>query len=99
MIKMDERNENIVVLLDDEGQEYELEILDILEYKGKEYAVGLPADTPEDEEEATVLIMRIVHINDEEDSLEPIENEEELQAVFEVFKTHADSEEFEFEKE
>ena len=96
---MNEKNENIVELIDDEGQKYELEILDILEYGGKEYAVGLPADTPEDEEEATVLIMRIVHINDDEDSLEPIEDEKELQAVFEVFKTHMDSEEFEFEEE
>lgn len=96
---MSENNENIVVLLDDEGIEYKLEILDILEHGGKEYAVGLPADTPEDEEEATVLIMHIVHANDEEDILEPIEDDAELQAVFEVFKTHMDSEEFEFEEE
>ena len=96
---MNEKNENIVVLLDDEGKEYKLEILDILEHGGKEYAVGLPADTPEDEEEATVLIMHIVHANEEEDILEPIEDEKELQAVFEVFKTHMDNEEFEFEEE
>ena len=96
---MNEKNENIVVLLDDEGKEYKLEILDILEHGGKEYAVGPPADTPEDEEEATVLIMHIVHANEEEDILEPIEDEKELQAVFEVFKTHMDNEEFEFEEE
>ena len=95
---MNEQNDNVVVLLDDEGKEFRLEILDILERGGKEYAVGLPADTPDDEEEATVLIMHIVHANEEEDILEPIEDESELQAVFEIFKTHMDSEEFEFEE-
>ena len=41
--------------------------------------------------------MRVVHINDEEDALEPIEDEALLQEIFEIFKNHMD-EEFEFEE-
>ena len=94
---MEDRND-IVVLYDDEGKEFQFEILDIIEYNDDEYAVGLPADTPEDEEESTVFIMKIVHENDDEDILEPVKDEEELNAVFEIFKEHMDDE-FEFVEE
>jgi len=92
---MSEERDNIVVLVDDEGQELKFEVLDIIEYEGNEYAAGLEADKPEEDED-TVLIMRIVHANEEEDILEPVENEEVLQAVFEIFKEHMEDE-FEFE--
>ena len=92
---MSEERDNIVVLVDDEGQELKFEVLDIIEYEGSEYAAGLEADK-EEEAEDTVLIMRIVHANEEEDILEPVENEEVLQAVFEIFKEHMEDE-FEFE--
>ncbi len=94
---MSEERENIVVLIDDEGKELHFEILDIIEYKGAEYAAGLDADADESDEESTVLIMRIVHANEEEDILEPVEDDATLQAVFEIFKEHMD-EEFEFEE-
>ena len=92
---MSEERDNIVVLVDDEGQELKFEVLDIIEYEGNEYAAGLEADKTEEDED-TVLIMRIVHANEEEDILEPVENEEVLQAVFGIFKEHMEDE-FEFE--
>lgn len=92
----EEERENIIVLVDEQGEELKFEVLDIIEYKENEYAVGVEADLPEDEEDSSVLIMRIVHANDEEDILEPINDEKELNAVFEIFKDHMDDE-FEFE--
>ena len=94
-----EERENIIVLIDDEGKEMPFEVLDIIEEGDMRYAVGIPAEEAEDEaEEGTVLIMRIVPANDEEDILEPIEDEAELNKVFEIFKTRME-EEFEFEDE
>lgn len=95
---MSEERDNIVVLVDDEGTEFKFEILDIIELNDNEYAVGLEADKEEveDSEEETVLIMKIIHANDEEDILEPIEDNDELNSVFEVFKEKM-QDEFEFE--
>lgn len=95
---MAEERDNIIVLIDDKGEEFRFEILDVVEYNNNEYAVGLDANVEDDGEEDTVLIMRIVHANEEEDILEPVEDENELKAVFEIFKEHM-SEEFEFEEE
>lgn len=94
---MSEERENIVVLIDDEGNELNFEIMDIIEYEGNQYAAGLDADADEDAEESTVLIMKIVHANEEEDILEPVTDDNVLQSVFEIFKEHMD-EEFEFEE-
>lgn len=94
---MSEERENIVVLIDDEGNELNFEIMDIIEYQGSQYAAGLDADADEDAEESTVLIMKIVHANEEEDILEPVTDDNVLQSVFEIFKEHMD-EEFEFEE-
>jgi len=95
---MSEERENIVVLLDDEGNELHYEVLDIIEYNGSEYACGVDINADEDDEEGTVLIMKIVHANDEEDILEPVNDDNVLQSVFEIFKEHMEDE-FEFDGE
>ena len=95
---MSEERENIVVLVDDEGNELNFEIMDIIEYQGSEYAAGVDADIDEDNDEGVVLIMKIVHANDEEDILEPVNDDKVLNAVFEIFKEHM-QDEFEFEAE
>ncbi len=90
----EEERDNIVVLVDEDGNEFNFEVLDIIEKDNLRYAVGLAADEAEDEDGA-VLIMRIVPQNDEEDMLEPIEDEDELNAVFEMFKERM-QDDFEF---
>ncbi len=94
-----EERENVIILIDDEGKEMPFEVLDIIEDSDKRYAVGIPAEeAAEEAEEGTVLIMRIVPANDEEDILEPIEDNAELERIFEIFKTRMEDE-FEFEDE
>lgn len=90
---MAEERENIVVLFDDEGNELHLEVLDIIEDGGKRYAVGV--DVNQDEEEETVLIMKITEAGEDEDILEPIEDDDELQKIFGIFRERME-EEFEF---
>jgi uncharacterized protein YrzB (UPF0473 family) len=61
----DERD--LVTFTDEEGNEFDLEVIDYFEHNGKEYAVLVDADLPEDpEEDFEVCIMEII-VNEEED--------------------------------
>ena len=84
------QNDNIIVLIDEEGNELSFEYLDTIEYDGSEYVVLTPADSADDEE-LRVEILRI-ESTDEEDSFVVEEDEEKLQAVFEIFKQRYDEE-------
>ena len=61
----DERD--LVTFTDEEGNEFDLEVIDYFDHNGKEYAVLVDADLPEEpEEDFEVCIMEII-VNEEED--------------------------------
>lgn len=94
---MSEKRDDIVVLVDENGVETDFEVLDIIEYEENNYAVMLPAeDDGADEEEGVVTIMRIEEGEDDEDLLVPVESDDVLDNVFEIFKENMEDE-FEFE--
>jgi uncharacterized protein YrzB (UPF0473 family) len=80
----------MVTLYDEDGNEIELELLDVIDYEGESFAVMLPPD--EDE----VIIMLLEELNEEEDTYSPVDDEDKLTAVFEVFKEKF-KDEFDFE--
>ncbi|MDD5603701.1 MAG: DUF1292 domain-containing protein [Eubacteriales bacterium] len=135
--------EDLIILLDDDGNEYAYEHIETVEMDGNEYVLLAryeeaddhgkcccgrdPAvenieaagdivfnieDEDEDEynddddtdegsddgeyEETEVVIMKVVHGDNGEDSFADIEDEEELEAVFEEFKIRM-GDEFDFE--
>ena len=71
---------DLVTFVDDNGDEFDLEVIDYFEYEGKEYGVLIDPDLPDDAEYFEVCIMEIV-VHEEEDLEEflPVEDEE-LQA-------------------
>ena len=69
---------------DDDGKEYELEHLDSVEISGKQYMAFLPTDIDEDDEDYGMIILKIETDGDEE-YLKTVDDETELEAVFEVF--------------
>lgn len=79
----------IITLTDDEGNEFELEYLDTVEYKGNIYMAFFPTleeGEDEDSEEYGLIILRSVPGADgEEDMLESVDDEEELNAVYDLF--------------
>ncbi|MBR4869494.1 MAG: DUF1292 domain-containing protein [Oscillospiraceae bacterium] len=84
----EEYGPSFITLIDDEGQEIELEYIDALEYKGQVYMAFLPViaeDEEINEEEYGTLILKSEMVNGEE-MLVPIEDEEELNAVYELFE-------------
>ena len=84
----EEYGPSFITLIDDDGQEIELEYIDALEYKGQVYMAFLPViaeDEEINEEEYGTLILKTEMVNGEE-MLVPIEDEAELEAVYELFE-------------
>ena len=78
-IMANEYGSDFMTIIDEDGTEYELEVLSTLEYNGETYLAVTPA-TDEDVE-LEVSILKSVE-EDGEPILCAIENEEELEAVY-----------------
>ena len=80
---MEEYGPDIISITDEDGVEYELEVLSSVTYKGVEYLALTPADAPEDAEELEVSILKSVMENGES-ILVAVEDEEELEEVYDL---------------
>ena len=89
-----ELEENIIVLTDDEGNEVEFEFVDLIEMDEKEYVILIPVEENEDEEAGEVVILKVDE-QGEEESYISVDDEEEANKVFEIFKDKF-KDEFEF---
>ena len=82
----DEELDNILVLNDENGEEVPFEFLDVIEYEGEEYVVLLPVEEDE-EDDGEVVILKIEDTeSEEEESYVSVDDEDVLNAVFEIFK-------------
>ena len=87
--------QNIITLTGENGEEFEFEIADSFELDSKSYIALLPPEgSGEGEDE--VLIMRIESEDEDETVLTQIEDDEELDKAFEMFKDRC-AEIFDFE--
>ena len=75
---------DFVTIVDDDGQEFELEVLDTMDYNGETYRAFLPADMDENDPDYGIIILRVVDENGEE-LYESIDDDEQLQDVYEKF--------------
>ena len=75
--------DDFISITDEDGKEYELEVLAELEHNGSRYLALVPAGSGNDEEEEDleVSILRSVEENGEE-FLEAIEDDAELEEVY-----------------
>lgn len=75
---------NIITLTDQYGESVHFELLDIVEYEDQEFAVLYPADGGDDE---PVHILRITSENLDLDEMEfeGLDDEELINAVFDLF--------------
>ena len=72
---------DFMTIVDEDGTEYELEILSTLEYNGSTYLAVIPAADPDEEQELEVSILKSVD-EDGESVLCAIEDEGELETVY-----------------
>lgn len=86
---------DFISVTDEDGNDFELELVDTLEHKGITYyamfpaveedeATGEPKDVDADDEEYGLVIMKAIEENGEE-LLSTLDSDEELEAVYELF--------------
>ena len=78
---MDQYGSDFLSIVDDDGNEYELEVLSTLEYNGFTYLAVIPAGSDE-EESLEVSVLKSVEEDDGEPILCAIEDEQELETVY-----------------
>lgn len=74
---------DFMTIVDEDGTEYELEVLSTLEYNGFTYLAVIPAGAEDEGADPEVSILKSVDENGEP-LLCAIEDEEELQAVYDL---------------
>lgn len=77
-----EELDNMVTMTGDDGQEYQFEFLDLINYEGQDYVVLLG----EGEDEVTILQLDGSEEDDEMESYSAVEDEAVLQKIFDIFK-------------
>lgn len=79
-----EEMDNVIILEDEEGNPFPVEVLGVVEYEGEEYAVFYPCD--DTDQEGEVIILQIAEADDAEEAYVSVDNEETVATVFELFK-------------
>lgn len=79
--------DDVVTLVDEEGNEVEFELIMSMEANDREYAILAPLQEDEELEDDEAYIFRLEYDEEEEMLLIPIEDDEEYEMVVEVYNT------------
>ena len=77
-----EEEESILTLTDENGEDIQFEYLDCVEYQGVEYLILMPLE----EESNEIVILQIEPVDEENENYLAVENEDVLDAVYDIFK-------------
>lgn len=80
---MDQYGSDFLTIVDDDGNEFELEVLSTLEYNGSTYLAVIPAAESAEQLELEVSILKSTE-EDGEAILSVIDDEAELEAVHDI---------------
>lgn len=80
----DQYGSDFMTIVDEDGTEYELEVLTSIEYNGATYLAVVPATGEDDPSDLEVSILKSQEDEDGEPLLCAIEDEAELQAVYDL---------------
>ena len=75
---------DFITIIDDDGNEFELELLDTVDYNGESFCAFLPTDMDEDDPDYGFIILKSVMEGDEE-LLDSVDDEELLEKVYAVY--------------
>ena len=76
---------DLVTIVDDDGQEFELEYIDEIDYTGSKYVAFWPANMDENDPDYGLIILRSVPDENGEELFESIDDEAELDDVYNKF--------------
>lgn len=80
---MDQYGSDFITITDEDGTEYELEVLSTLEYNGNTYMAVIPAAESQDALQLEVSVLKSIE-EDGEPILCAIEDQDELEAVYDL---------------
>ena len=92
----DEYGSDFISISDDEGNEFELELLDSFETDEARYMAFLPADKDEDDADYGIIILKVIEENGEEIISTP-DSDEELDRAYNLYMERLFAEEDEAE--
>ena len=82
----DTRNDgDLITIIDDDGQEFELEYVDEIDYNGSTYVAFLPVDIAEDDPDYGLVILRSILDENGEELFESVDDDDELDDVYNKF--------------
>ena len=94
----DQYGSDFMTIVDEDGEEYELEVLTSLEYEGSTYLAVIPAGLEDQDEAPEVSILKAVE-EDGETILWAIEDDQELETVYNLIMDQLYSEDTEADAE
>ena len=80
----EEFGSDFITVTDDEGNSFELELLDTMDFEGETYSAFLPADMDEDDPDYGIIILKVIE-EDGEELFGSVDDEEELARVYDHF--------------
>ena len=89
----EEYGNDYITIIDDDGNEFELELLDTVDFNGESFCAFLPTDMDEDDPDYGLIILRMVTDENGDELFESIDDDDKLQEVYEMFMTIFEAEE------
>lgn len=78
---------DFITIVDDEGNEFELELLDTIDCNGETFSAFLPTDMDEDDPDYGLILLSVTVDENGEELFESIDDDEKLRQVHEMFMT------------
>lgn len=76
---------DFITIIDDDGAEFELEVLDTMDYNDQTFVAFLPANMDENDPDYGIIILRSIIDENGDELFESIDDDDELQDVYEHF--------------
>ena len=81
----EEFGDNFVTMVDENGEEFVLELLETIDYKDASYTAFLPADLDENDSDYGLVLLRNAVDENGEEVYDTIDDDDELDDVYEQF--------------
>ena len=81
----EEYGDSFVTMVDENGEEFVLEILESIDYKGATYTAFLPADMDENDPDYGLVLLRNAVDENGDEVFDTIDDDDELNDVYEQF--------------
>ena len=76
---------DFITIIDDDGNEFNLELLDTIDYNGETFSAFLPADMDEDDPDYGLILLSVTEDENGDELFESIDDDAKLEEVHYMF--------------